>query len=237
MATIDSRVELRKYILRQLGSPIHSVEVSTEQLDDCIDTALEYFENVADSGVQEKLYIIDLYEGTSEYLLDTEVMGISEIHDTVFISSDDLLSQHNQMRMNAAPGGFAGGISTYVTNMQYMSFINQYLRANITFNYNSTNKKLFLLESPIADGVLVLSVFWSIRNDPETFNNNFIKEYSTALCMRQWGINMSKFEGATIVGGMTLNGGLMLDIANTDIERLREELMDKETAPLPIFFG
>ena len=46
--------------------------------------------------------------------------------------------------------------------------------------------------------------------DPETmtdvYNDIFLKRYVTALFKRQWGANLSKFNGVTMLGGVTLNG-------------------------------
>ena len=45
--------------------------------------------------------------------------------------------------------------------------------------------------------------------DPTTytdiFNDIYLKRYTTALIKRQWGANLSKFEGVQMLGGVTLN--------------------------------
>lgn len=52
----------------------------------------------------------------------------------------------------------------------------------------------------------------------------WLKEYTTALIKHQWGINMSKFEGMQLTGGVTVNSRQMIDDALTEIEKLEEKL-------------
>jgi hypothetical protein len=64
--------------------------------------------------------------------------------------------------------------------------------------------------------------------DPTTytdvFNDIYLKRYTTALIKRQWGANLSKFEGVQMLGGVTLNGAKLFEEANADIEKLEEQI-------------
>ena len=51
-----------------------------------------------------------------------------------------------------------------------------------------------------------------------------MKRYTTALIKRQWGANLSKFEGVQMLGGVTLNGAAIFEQANADIEKLEEQI-------------
>jgi hypothetical protein len=121
--------------------------------------------------------------------------------------------------------------------MQYLSFLNQFLGQGITFSFNPNTKKLTIHETVKSNSTMVITSLWSIRNEPEMWNDQFIKEYATALAMRQWAVNMLKFSGNTLIGNMSLNGEGMLQIADAEITRLREELTDKFTSPIGIWLG
>lgn len=236
---LTSKNDLIAYIKRQLGGGVHNIEMTPEQINDCIENAIGYFEREVDGGTESKMLIVNLLEGVQSYTLDTSIMAIAEIVGTQFAKSEDLLSQLSQVRMDVAYGLAEGGnsVNAYVTSMQYFSFLNQFLAEGITFNFNPVTKKLTILETVKSDGAAVFEVLWSTRNTPEMWNNDFIKEYSSALAMKQWGINMSKFNNATLVGGMQLNGSGMIEMADKEIERLRTELVDKHTSPLGIWVG
>ena len=64
--------------------------------------------------------------------------------------------------------------------------------------------------------------------DPTTFtdvfNDIYLKKYTTALIKRQWGANLSKFEGVQMLGGVTLNGAKLFEEATADIEKLEEQI-------------
>ena len=52
----------------------------------------------------------------------------------------------------------------------------------------------------------------------------FLKRYVTALFKKQWGANLSKFNGVAMLGGVTLNGQQIFSEALSDIEKLETEL-------------
>ena len=58
----------------------------------------------------------------------------------------------------------------------------------------------------------------------DVYNDIFLKRYVTGfLFKRQWGANLSKFNGVTMLGGVTLNGQQILE-AQEDIRKLEEEI-------------
>ena len=48
--------------------------------------------------------------------------------------------------------------------------------------------------------------------------------YTTALFKKQWGANLSKFNGVAMVGGVSLNGQQIYSEALSDIEKLENEI-------------
>ena len=66
----------------------------------------------------------------------------------------------------------------------------------------------------------------------DVYNDVWLKKYVTALIKKQWGQNLSKFEGIQLPGGVTLQGRTILEDANTEIEKLEEQsnLLQTESA-------
>jgi hypothetical protein len=64
--------------------------------------------------------------------------------------------------------------------------------------------------------------------DPEVYtdvyNDIYLKRYVTALFKKQWGANLSKFNGVTMIGGVSLNGQQIYSEALQDIEKLEAEM-------------
>ena len=76
------------------------------------------------------------------------------------------------------------------------------------------------------DDFLIIEAYRKL--DPTTytdvFNDIYLKRYTTALIKRQWGANLSKFEGVQMLGGVTLNGAKLFEEAQADIEKLEEQI-------------
>ena len=57
----------------------------------------------------------------------------------------------------------------------------------------------------------------------DVYNDIYLKRYTTALIKRQWGANLSKFNGVAMLGGVTLNGQQIFSDALEAIRKLEEE--------------
>jgi hypothetical protein len=90
-----------------------------------------------------------------------------------------------------------------------------------------------------AGDYLVLEVYRF--SDPNTYrqtwNDLWLKEYTTALIKKQWGQNMLKYSGFTLPSGITLNGRDIYQDALTEIEQLEADLFSKESTPPDFFVG
>ena len=73
------------------------------------------------------------------------------------------------------------------------------------------------------------------RLDPATstdmFDDLYLKRYTTALIKRQWGQNLSKFNGTAMLGGVTLNGPELFSTAIAEQQKLEEEIRSNYEEP------
>jgi hypothetical protein len=65
----------------------------------------------------------------------------------------------------------------------------------------------------------------------------FLKNYVTSAIKQQWGMNMSKFEGIQLPGGITVNGRQMYDDATQELQTLEEKLRLEQEFPPDFFVG
>ena len=77
--------------------------------------------------------------------------------------------------------------------------------------------------------------------DPESYtdiyDDIYLKRYVTALIKRQWGANLSKFSGVTMLGGVTMNGGEIYTQAQEEITRLEEQIQLAFETPIDYMMG
>ena len=57
----------------------------------------------------------------------------------------------------------------------------------------------------------------------KAYNDFFLKRYATALIKRQWGENLIKFQGVTMLGGVSMNGETIYNEAIREIGELEEQ--------------
>ena len=72
--------------------------------------------------------------------------------------------------------------------------------------------------------------------DPDTYadvwSDRWLSRYATALIKRQWGSNLTKFEGVQLPGGLTFNGVKIYDDAEAEIQKLEEEMIVSYSLPV-----
>lgn len=91
------------------------------------------------------------------------------------------------------------------------------------------------LQSPVTANVAGVTA--SKAGYSDVWDDRFLKQYATALIKRQWGMNMKKFGGIQLPGGVTLNGKETYDEAVEEILRLEEEIYNMGSLPSEIFVG
>ena len=57
----------------------------------------------------------------------------------------------------------------------------------------------------------------------QMYNDFWLKRYATALIKKQWGENLIKFQGVTMLGGVTMNGETIYNEAKEEIATLEEQ--------------
>jgi hypothetical protein len=70
-----------------------------------------------------------------------------------------------------------------------------------------------------------------------SFNDSFLKEYTTQLFKKQWGENLKKYGNYVLPGGITINGQQIYDESVLEIARLEEKLRDTYEQPPQFIVG
>jgi hypothetical protein len=121
-----------------------------------------------------------------------------------------------------------GGLATYDMFSQYQELVGRMFGSYIEFKWNSSTKKLTMLQRPRANETLMLFAY-NYRPDEELLNDymaeQWIKDYTLATCKYMLGEAREKF--ATIAGpqgGTSLNGSSLKAEAQSEIEKLENEV-------------
>ena len=132
---------------------------------------------------------------------------------------------------------------TYELTQSHLQLVNDMITGRVPIRFNRHQNRLFLdidwEESLEVDEYLIVEVYRVL--DPDTYtdvwNDRWLKRYATALIKKQWGENLSKYEGIQMPGGMTFSGTRILDEANQEITQLEEEMSTNYELPVDFLVG
>ena len=258
MATkLTSRQELIDYCLRRLGHPVVEINVDDDQIDDRINDGLALFrEYVADGSkrIYQPIQITSTHISQGYVNIETEVAALSgRVLDVVKVfmigdstSNVNFFDIKYQMRLNdmADLATGVGDLAYYEHMQQYLAMIDLKLTGHPQIQYNRYLDRLFIFGDlrdggDIKAGDFIMVEMYVELNESVTsqYDNIFLKNYATALIKKQWGENLSKFEGMQLPGGVTLNGRQIIDDANQEIEREHEKLRNEYDYPPNFFIG
>jgi hypothetical protein len=121
-------------------------------------------------------------------------------------------------------------VLTYLETLDFM------LEGNKDIRYNKVQNRLYIdldWGMQTKDDFIVVDCYRAL--DPNEFtklyNEIWVKKYLTSLIKKQWGQNLSKFEGIQMPGGVTFNGRQLYDDASGELDKLYEELLSTYELP------
>ena len=179
------------------------------------------------------------YTENSNYLpIPPEVIGVTKIFhfDGSNTITNNMFSVKYQLFLNDIYYWGATELLSYAMVKTYLEDINFLLTTEKQIRFNKRQDRLYLdidWGSVSVGDYLVIDCFTLL--DPSTYtrvwNDSFLKPYATALIKRQWGQNMSKFQGVKLPGGIELNGIEMYEQAEKELERIRENMSNTYELP------
>lgn len=247
MAVVANREQLKAYVLRALGAPLINIDVATEQLEDRIDEAIAYFREYYWDGIKKEYF---KHQITAQNKIDKYIAIPDHIWSiiNVFNASNSTNGQPNifdleyQLRMNDLRDLTSTSIIYYEQVKQHISLLQHRLNADRQFDFNRLEGKLYLnlnWDVKISEGAWIMLECYAAL-DPETspkmWNERLFKEYVIALTKMQWAQNLSKYQGMTLPGGVTLDAQTMYNAAQDEIEKIEDQIMNS-MAPLSFFIG
>jgi len=253
MAMPATRQELIDHCLRRLGSPVLEVNVDDDQIEDKVDDAIQlYQEYHADATFRTYLkHQITAADVTNEYIdVPDTVLYVTKVYPfSKTFGSVNMFDIKYQMMLNSMGDfmNFAGGMSYYYQMEQYLEFLSDILDGEPRVTHSRHQGRIYIFGewapnqyNNLAEGDYIMFEVLSLV-DPSTFadvwNDKFLKDYTTQLIKQQWGMNMSKFEGMQLPGGVTLSGAQYYQDATAELERLEEKMRNENEFPPDFFMG
>lgn len=240
MAKITSITEFRSYLLSMLGSPVITIELAQEQMDNIIYDTIQDFQryNYSDGSFRDYLVIdisanqitYDLSGTNVEAVVDLMLSTGSQGNINVLFSPVNMLLGGGSGIMNMT--NYALG--DYYSAMMYLKEITNTFSVKYNVAYNSTKEQLTITPTPTENMRGMIEIYR--REISETlYNHPLVKKLALARCKVLWGRNIGKFT-VTLPGGGSYNG---IEI-RSEGEAEEEDIMNKinqESEPCDFFMG
>ena len=169
-------------------------------------------------------------EGKGFIPVPDSVMSVVKIFDFTDKNTTNMFDVRYQLRLNDLYDFSSESIIHYEMTMQHLDFLDHILVGEKPIRFNQHQNRLYIdmdwSQDVNVDDFIIIECYRKL--DPNTYtdvyNDIYLKRYATALIKRQWGANLSKFEGVQMLGGVTLNGAKLFEEAQADIEKLEEQI-------------
>ena len=148
-----------------------------------------------------------------------------------------------QLRLNDLYDFSSESVIHYQMTMMHLDFLDMILIGEKPIQFNVHQNRLYINmdwddDMDVAEYIIIECYR---KLDPTTwtdiYDDLWLKKYSTALIKKQWGQNLSKFSGVTMLGGVTMNGETLFTQALEEINLLEEQSRTTWEEPLLFEIG
>lgn len=247
MAIPTTRDEFIKYCLRKLGAPVIEINVDEDQISDRVDESLRYYADYhfdASEKIYYKHQITDL-DKTNKYITIPEnIMGVVKIFNpsNQMITSNDMFNVRYQIALNELYNVSSISMVPYYMAMEHLALIEELLVGNIPIRYSRHKNKLYIdtnWDNFNTGQFLVVEAYEVI--DPTEYSNvwsdRWLQNYCAAKIKYQMGINLTKFVGMSLPGGVQFNGERILTDAENEINKMEQEMISSYSLPVSDMIG
>ena len=247
MAKVLTRTQLSSWVKLELGEPVIRVNVADEQIEHCIDKALDFFWEWHRDGSVETFLAYKVLDAdvTNGYIsIPDKIDDVVEIFPKRTYSSSESFAtvdwQIQSAMWNSNMSFYSVSPVDYVLALQAVDTISAAVGSDTKyFNFEKFSRRLYPRFNFKTDDYIFMKVYRNI--DPadsayaEALNDTWLKEYVCALVKMTWGGNLKKFAGVRLPGNIDLNGQQIYDEGLQEKTRLEESLKNEHQAP-PMFF-
>lgn len=233
---IQTEKELIQYIKMMLGWPQLNVELIDDQISECIKYSIQKFTNVAYDGERTK-YFKFMCEGRGEYKVANEVEEITQVNQSgIFYSGYDMNGYIDQNLSNFILNTSGASLTYLVTLSSTRSLTSKYFGNSVNFEFNSHKGILTIFQD--FNGPLLIEA--KCRYIPDTidkiYGHEWVKSYAVERCRLLLSTVVGKYD-QNLIGGGRINYADIRSLAQDELNKLEEELMEKWIEPAPFIIA
>ena len=171
-------------------------------------------------------------EGSNYIPLPNAVISVVQVFPlTGTGGGGNMFDVQYQLRLNDLYDLSSTSVIQYQMAMDNLDLIEHILVGETPIRFNQHQNRLYIdadwANDFTADSDYILIECYR-KLDPTTYtdiyDDIFLKRYATALIKKQWGANLSKFKGVTMLGGVEMDGEGIYTAGKEEQEKLEEHI-------------
>jgi len=169
-------------------------------------------------------------EGNNFIPMPDSVLSVIQIFPFSNAQTNSMFDIRYQLRLNDLYDFSSTSIIHYEMTMKQLDMLEHILVGEVPIRFNQHQNRLYLdmdwSNDVSVDDFIIIECYRKLDPDSYTdiYNDMYLKRYATALIKKQWGSNLSKFNGVQMLGGVTMNGADIYSQAIDEIQRLEEQI-------------
>ena len=245
--TADDKVRLRKnndFTVFEEGTYADNIELESGTNTDLEGAGDLLGEDGKAIHLESSNLVSTKYEENQNYLvIPDSVLSVINIFPLSDRANLNMFDVRYQLRLNDLYDFSSTSIVHYELTMRHLDFLDHILVGEKPIRFNTLSNRLYIdmdwAEDIDADEYLIIECYRQLDPTQHTrmFDDIMLKRYATALIKRQWGQNLSKFNGTAMLGGVTLNGPELFSTAIAEQQKLEEEIRSNFEEPPHIMQG
>jgi len=131
----------------------------------------------------------------------------------------------------------------YDLTQQYLTTLRQYLSPDKSVRFSRVQNRLYIdmnWAQQVSTGMYLIIECYRIldpRIYPEIYQDRLLKRYAIALFKKQWGVNLSKYDGVKLPGDVILRGKEIAAEAQQEIDAIEKDIVSRYELPVDFMMG
>jgi len=171
------------------------------------------------------------------------VLSVNKVFPITDQLTTNMFDVRYQLRLNDLYDFSSTSVINYEMTMRHLDYLDHILTGEMPIQFKEHQNRLYIytdVETNLLDTEFLLIECYR-KLDPNTYtsvyDDMYLKRYATELLKKQWGANLSKFNGVAMLGGVTMNGEQIYSQAVEEIQRLEEQIQLHHELPINYMVG
>lgn len=218
---------------RRLGDGVITVNISDDQVEDCIQMAIQYWQDFHMDGTQLTFYKYQVTptDIANQFItLPSNFIGVFDIFDLGDVyGMQNMFNIRYQIALNDLYTLTSVSMVPYYMALSHLQFMEELLIGKQPLRYNRYDNKVYVDQdwSFIFPGQFFIFKVYQIIDPNVTtgaWQDRFLHRYATALMKKEMGTNLKKYP-MRLTDGTIVNGQQIFNEAVAEIKDLQDEMI------------